>query len=78
MLLVGLWQNRSHPGLTLAFVGILSNATAVLINGDARTIDVESMISLGTLNLRNTRRDGTPPTARSVAGVVVSPLRTIV
>ena len=32
-LLVGLWRNRSYPGLSLAFVGILSNATVIVVNG---------------------------------------------
>jgi MFS family permease len=32
-LLLGLWANRDHPGIPLAFVGILLNATAMIING---------------------------------------------
>ena len=28
-----LWANRSFPGLSIAFVGILSNAIAILVNG---------------------------------------------
>jgi MFS transporter, DHA3 family, macrolide efflux protein len=32
-LLGALWANRVYPGLTLAFVGILSNATVILANG---------------------------------------------
>jgi MFS family permease len=32
-LLVGLWRNRTYPGLSLAFVGILSNATVIVVNG---------------------------------------------
>ncbi len=32
VLLVGLWVNRSHAGLTLAFVGILLNTIAILAN----------------------------------------------
>jgi DHA3 family macrolide efflux protein-like MFS transporter len=32
-LLVGLWKNRTYPGLSLAFVGILSNATVIVVNG---------------------------------------------
>jgi DHA3 family macrolide efflux protein-like MFS transporter len=33
VLLAGLWVNRSHPGLTLAFIGILLNTIAILANG---------------------------------------------
>src|SRR5919112_231968 len=47
MLLVGLWQNRSHPGLTLAFVGILSNATAVVVNGGFMPIWEPSLVAAG-------------------------------
>ncbi|MEX1170372.1 MAG: MFS transporter, partial [Chloroflexota bacterium] len=32
-LLVALWRNRTYPGLSLAFVGILSNATVIVVNG---------------------------------------------
>src|SRR5919107_5260578 len=31
--LAGLWVNREHPGLPLAFVGILLNAVAIVTNG---------------------------------------------
>lgn len=33
LLLVGLWANRSYPGLGLAFVGVLSNAIVIIVNG---------------------------------------------
>src|SRR5688500_7095063 len=33
LLLVGLWTNREHPGLSIAFVGILLNAVAIITNG---------------------------------------------
>ncbi len=33
LLLVGLWANREQPGLPLAFVGVLLNATAIVTNG---------------------------------------------
>ena len=32
ILLAGLWVNRSFPGLSIAFVGILSNAIVILVN----------------------------------------------
>ena len=33
LLLLALWINRSYPGLSLAFVGILFNAGVILVNG---------------------------------------------
>src|SRR5918994_208151 len=33
ILLAGLWANRSFPGMSLAFVGILSNAVVMTANG---------------------------------------------
>jgi DHA3 family macrolide efflux protein-like MFS transporter len=33
LLVVGLWVNRSFPGLSLAFVGILANALVIIVNG---------------------------------------------
>ncbi len=33
LLLFTLWKNRSYPGLALAFIGIASNAIAILFNG---------------------------------------------
>ncbi len=32
MLLIGLWANRSYPGMTLAFVGTLANALVIIVN----------------------------------------------
>ncbi len=32
LLLIGLWANRGYPGLGLAFVGILLNATVIAVN----------------------------------------------
>ena len=32
-LLLGLWLNREQPGFPLAFVGILLNAGAIVVNG---------------------------------------------
>ena len=32
-ILAGLWANREHPGLSLAFVGVLLNTIAVAVNG---------------------------------------------
>lgn len=33
LLLVALWSNRAYPGLSLAFLGVLSNAIAIAANG---------------------------------------------
>jgi DHA3 family macrolide efflux protein-like MFS transporter len=33
LLLYALWHNRGYPGLALAFIGILSNAVVILVNG---------------------------------------------
>ena len=33
LLLVALWANRGYPGMSLAFIGILSNAVVILVNG---------------------------------------------
>jgi MFS family permease len=33
LLLVALWANRGYPGLSLAFLGILSNALVIIVNG---------------------------------------------
>src|SRR5213593_3158159 len=33
LLLAGLWVNRAYPGLSLAFLGILSNGLVIVANG---------------------------------------------
>jgi len=47
VLLVGLWVNRSHPGLTLAFIGILLNTIAILANGGYMPIWKLSFVAAG-------------------------------
>src|SRR6185503_16238992 len=47
LLLVGLWVNREHPGLPLAFVGILLNATAIVSNGGFMPVWQPSIIAAG-------------------------------
>ena len=47
LLLVGLWANRSYPGMTLAFVGILSNGIVILVNGGYMPIWEPSLIAAG-------------------------------
>lgn len=46
-LLVGLWRNRTYPGLSLAFVGILSNATVIVVNGGYMPIWEPSLRAAG-------------------------------
>src|SRR5436305_2655481 len=33
LLLYALWANRSYPGMSLAFVGSLTNGVVILVNG---------------------------------------------
>jgi MFS family permease len=47
MLLVGLWVNRGHPGMGLAFVGVLGNALAIIINGGFMPIWLPSLLAAG-------------------------------
>lgn len=47
MLLVGLWANRDYPGLSLAFVGVLSNTAVIVINGGYMPIYEPSLIAAG-------------------------------
>jgi predicted MFS family arabinose efflux permease len=47
LLLGALWANRRHPGMTLAFVGILSNALAIVANGGRMPILVQSLEAIG-------------------------------
>src|SRR5262245_12230505 len=47
LLLSGLWVNRHQPGLSLAFIGILLNAIAVIVNGGHMPIWRPSLIAAG-------------------------------
>jgi DHA3 family macrolide efflux protein-like MFS transporter len=47
LLLIGLWLNREHPGLALAFVGILLNAVAVVTNGGFMPVWEPSIVAAG-------------------------------
>ena len=47
LLLIGLWMNRDHPGLALAFVGILLNAVAVVTNGGFMPVWEPSIVAAG-------------------------------
>ncbi len=47
VLLAGLWANRSFPGMSLAFVGILSNAAVMVVNGGYMPIWERSLALAG-------------------------------
>lgn len=47
LLLVGLWANRGLPGLSIAFIGILSNALAILANGGYMPVWLPSLVAAG-------------------------------
>jgi MFS family permease len=47
LLLAGLWANRSHPGMSLAFVGILANLVAITLNGGRMPIWEPSLLAAG-------------------------------
>ena len=47
LLLVALWTNRSYPGLSLAFVGVLFNATVMVVNGGYMPIWEPSLLAAG-------------------------------
>jgi MFS family permease len=47
LLLVALWINRSYPGLSLAFVGILFNAAVIVVNGGYMPIWEPSLRAAG-------------------------------
>ena len=46
-LLVGLWANRAHPGMSLAFVGILCNLIAITLNNGRMPIWEPSLLAAG-------------------------------
>jgi MFS transporter, DHA3 family, macrolide efflux protein len=47
LLLIGLWANREHPGIALAFVGILLNAVAIVTNGGYMPVWQPSILAAG-------------------------------
>ena len=47
MLLLALWVNRRQPGFSLAFVGTLSNAVAIILNGGRMPIWLPSLLGAG-------------------------------
>ena len=46
-LLAGLWSNRTYPGLSLAFLGTLSNAIAIIVNNGYMPIWDVSLAAAG-------------------------------
>lgn len=55
ILLVALWVNRSYPGLSLAFLGVLSNALVVLVNGGFMPIWAPALAAAGLTEADVTR-----------------------
>lgn len=47
ILLLGLWANRREPGLAIAFVGTLSNAVVIAVNGGHMPIWEPSLLAAG-------------------------------
>jgi MFS family permease len=47
VLLLGLWPNRTYPGISLAFVGILANGIAITANGGHMPIWEPSLLAAG-------------------------------
>ena len=47
LLLVALWANRGYPGISLAFVGTLANATVIMANGGYMPIWAPSLAIAG-------------------------------
>ena len=47
ILLLGTWSNRRLPGMSIAFVGILSNAIVIAINGGHMPVWAPSLIAAG-------------------------------
>ncbi len=47
ILLVALWANRRQPGMAIAFVGVLSNAVVIFVNGGMMPIWAPSLATAG-------------------------------
>ncbi len=47
LLLYALWANRGYPGMSIAFIGILSNAIVILVNGGYMPIWEPALIAAG-------------------------------
>jgi len=47
LLLIALYRNRSQPGIAVAFVGILGNALAIIVNGGYMPIWEPSLVAAG-------------------------------
>jgi DHA3 family macrolide efflux protein-like MFS transporter len=43
LLLVALWANRAYPGMSLAFIGVLTNAVVIIVNGGYMPIYLPSL-----------------------------------
>ena len=55
ILLVALWANRTYPGLSLAFLGVLSNTLVILVNGGFMPIWSPALTAAGLTEADVTR-----------------------
>ena len=55
ILLVALWVNRTYPGLSLAFLGVLSNTLVILVNGGFMPIWSPALTAAGLTEADVTR-----------------------
>ncbi|HSL75501.1 MAG TPA: MFS transporter [Candidatus Limnocylindrales bacterium] len=55
ILLVALWVNRTYPGLSLAFLGVLSNTLVILVNGGFMPIWSPALTAAGLTDADVTR-----------------------
>ncbi|MFL5677032.1 MAG: MFS transporter [Chloroflexota bacterium] len=55
LLLIPLWANRTYPGLSLAFLGVLSNGLVILVNGGYMPIWEPALAAAGLTSADVTR-----------------------
>ena len=72
LLLVGLWRNREQPGIPLAFVGILLNAVAMIVNGGYMPV-WSPAISAAGLSLADAAQSSFHVVVNATAGGAISP-----
>ena len=65
LLLIALWSNRGYPGISLAFVGILSNAVVIIVNGGYMPIYGPSLEAAGPDPGRRDLRTPRDPAGRT-------------
>jgi MFS transporter, DHA3 family, macrolide efflux protein len=80
LLLFGLWPNRSYPGISLAFVGILANGIAITVNGGHMPIWEPSLLAAGIApdEIRSSFHVVLPPTLDASFLLHAGPLADVV